>query len=215
MNKGKLIVLESGEGGGKSTNRKNLIAKLNGRSDVVFTQEPGGTEIGLVIREILLNKKNSGKISPLTELFLFCADRANHCDQIIRPALKEGKIVVSDRFDMSTIAYQIYGRQHEEYEKIFSQINSYAKGQEIYGEIKPDLVIYLDIDPKIGLARVNTRGDEITRFEKNEIDFHNRVREGYLKQAKSQKNWKIVDASQPEEKVKEEVWNIVKSFLKI
>lgn len=215
MKKGKLIILESGEGGGKSTNLANLKEKLAERKDVIFTREPGGTEIGLAIREILLDAKNSHKISVLAELLLFCADRANHCDLIIRPALNKGKIVISDRFDMSTIAYQIYGRKHKEYKGIFSQINSCAKGRGMYGEVIPDLIIYLDIDPRLGLARVSKRGDGITRFEKNEVVFHDRVREGYLDQVKSQKNWKIVDASQSEEKVKKEVWNIVKRFLKI
>ena len=215
MKKGKFIVLESGEGGGKSVNLKSLEKNLSGFQDVVFTREPGGTEIGSMIREILLNKENRGKISVLTELFLFCADRANHVDLLIRPMLAEGKIVICDRFDPSTIAYQIYGRQHKEYAEIFSQINSYAKCQGINEKIEPHLVIYLDIDPKIGLARVSARGDGITRFEEKDLEFHNRVREGYLKQAESQKNWVVIDASQSEKKVKEEVWNTVKGFLKI
>lgn len=215
MQEGKLIVLESGEGGGKSANLKNLKEKLSGRKDVIFTLEPGGTEIGMMIRDILLNPEHSGKISVLAELFLFCAARANHCDKLIRPALKEGKIIISDRFDLSTVAYQIYGRKHKEFEEIFHQINAYAKGAGTYGEINPDLVIYLDVNPEIGLKRVSKRGEKITRFEKQRIDFHKRVREGYLKQARSQKNWKVINASQPEEKVKAMVWNEIKSLLKI
>lgn len=212
--KGKFIVLEGGEGAGKGTCIKYLEERLAHLHDkVVFTREPGGTEYGEKIRSIFLSQEMKGKISVLSELYTFCAIRANHCDLKVRPALDEEKIVICDRFDPSTIAYQIYGQEHREFADIFNKINAISKGQEVYSEVIPDLVIFLDIDPEIGVMRAKGRGDEATRFDVSKLEFHQRVREGYLNQFENNTNWVRVDASQSIENVEKHVWEAVSNML--
>ncbi|MFC1756480.1 dTMP kinase [Patescibacteria group bacterium] len=215
IKKGKFIVLEGGEGSGKGVCQKYLKEKLADKNNIIWTREPGATQFGLKLREALLHGVE--KRSVRAELLTFCADRANHCDLSIRPDLEEGKIVICDRFDPSTIAYQIYGHEHQDFAKTFKKINSIAKGSGSKWEIKPDLVIYLDIDPKIGLARAKARPDENTIFDNAELGFHQRVRRGYLDQYNTYKhhNWIKINASLSEEKVKEKVWQAVKKLLKI
>lgn len=205
--------MEGGEGSGKGTILDFLKEKLKGRSDVIFTREPGGTEYGEKIREALLSKEFAGKISVLSELFTFCTTRANHCDLLIRPALKRGKIVISDRFDQSTIAYQIFGRKRRKFEKIFRELNSIAKGKGISSEIKPDLIVFLDVSPEVGLKRANARKEKNTRFDDEALAFHKRVRTGYFKQSSMQKNWIRINANNPAERVKEDVWKKVKKII--
>jgi len=216
MEEGNLIVLEGGEGSVKGVCLKYLKEKLSymDDDDIVWTREPGGTQFSLKLREALLH--GAEKRSVLAELLTFCADRADHCDLLIRPALRKGKIVICDRFDPSTIAYQIYGHQHQNFAEIFMNLNSIAKGAEGEWEIIPDLVIYLDVDPEVGILRVKGRPDTNTRFDDAEIEFHQRVRQGYLDQYKEQKhhNWIKIDASQSEKKVKEDVWQAVNRLLK-
>lgn len=214
MRKGQLIVLEGGEGSGKDACAEYLKEKLKNFPEVRFTREPGGTDVGKKIREILLDKNNKDKISVLGELFLFAADRAIHCDLELRPWLAEGLSVICNRFDGSTIAYQLCGREHLEYRERFESMNAMAKGR-WSGEsiIKPDLVIYLDVDPQIGLARKSEQ--EITRFEKEDLEFHRRVRHGYREQCWGEDNWVRVNAEKSLKKVQEEVWKIVKNFLGI
>lgn len=213
MRTGKLIVIEGGEGSGKDACAEYLKEKLKNFPEVRFTREPGGTEVGKKIREILLDKHNKDKISVLGELFLFAADRAIHCDLELRPWLAEGLSVICNRFDGSTIAYQLYGREHLEYRERFEAMNAMAKGRWSGEEvIKPDLVIWLDVDPRIGIARKS--GEEITRFEEEDIAFHERVRQGYLEQYhENEKSWTRIDANRPLEKVQAEVWETVKNFL--
>lgn len=210
MNNGMFIVLEGCEGSGKSTQIKLLAKKLEKIGEVVVTREPGGTHAGTKIRELLMNSKM--EISVLTELFLFCADRANHIDMLIRPALTEGKIVVCDRFDASTIAYQVYGRSHENFEEVFMKINAFAKGKDIYGEINPDMVILLDIDVEEGLRRARGRKEEKTKFDKEESEFHTKVRKAYLKQADINNNWFVINANLSIEEVERQIWDTVKTF---
>ena len=110
MKKGRFIVLEGGEGAGKGMCIDYLKEQLNGRGDMIFTREPGGTPIAEKIRELLLDKGSEGTL-PLTELFLFCGARARHVQELIKPALESGKNVICDRFEASTMVYQVYGRQ--------------------------------------------------------------------------------------------------------
>lgn len=193
---GKLIVLEGGDGSGKSSVWTALNKKYGEDKRFVFSREPGGTEYGEHVRNILLSSGH-GDISPLAELFSFCTARANHCDLLIRPALQKGKIIILDRFDGSTIAYQIWGNERRHLEDIFNQVNNIAKG---YGTemVVPDLVIYFDVDPKIGKARTSERkdkGGENNRLDKKKESFHTRVRDGYLYQCQHNENWKIIDTS--------------------
>ncbi len=207
--KGKFIVIEGGEGSGKGVTITNLINAFSRRSfPCIFTREPGGTRISERIREILLNIEYN-EMTPLTELFLFTAARAQHCEQIIIPALKKGEHVICDRFDYSSFAYQIYGHDRKDCKDIFVTLNSIAKQG-----LEPDLVVYLDVDPVIGLKRRYEAGKE-TRFDEKELLFHQRVREGYWEQSKSKDNWVVVDASLPEADVKEEVLKIIRTFLKL
>ncbi len=208
--KGKFIVLEGGEGSGKSSCIQYLKKKLAGRDDVVFTREPGGTPFGLKLRELLLH--NREKRSGLAELMVFCADRADHCESFIYPSLKKGKIVICDRFDYSTYAYQIFGRQEKAHENDFKTINRVAKNPGRAREIKPDLVVFLDVDPKIGLTRVKNRPDDDTVFDAEELSFHQRVREGYRKQIGSE--WIVIDAGKRKEDVQEEVWRAAQKIIK-
>lgn len=205
--KGKFIIIEGGEGVGKSVCLEYLRQQFSGRSDIIFTREPGGTEISEQIREVLMDK-NHGKMTALTELFLFCASRAQHVEEKIKPALLTGKNIICDRFDPSTLAYQIYGRNRKDLEAAFLQLNNIAKDG-----VEPDAVIYLDVEPEVGLERKSKHRDGLcTRFDEEKLDFHKKVREGFLAQHESDKNGKwhlILTTKMSENEVKERVFKIV------
>ena len=168
---GKFIVFEGGEGSGKTTQARLLAEYLQkeGR-EVLLTKEPGGDEgVCKDIRSLLLNPKY--KMSPRAELLLFEADRAQHVESVIRPALEAGKIVISDRFDASTFAYQCGGRKLSC--ELFAAINKFATQ-----ELTPNFTFWLDIDPEIGLKR-NVDAAKRDRFELEDLDFHRRVRKGF------------------------------------
>ncbi|WP_320169663.1 dTMP kinase [Maridesulfovibrio sp.] len=173
------ITFEGIEGTGKTTQIKLLKAYLEGAGhEVVVTLEPGGSRIGGELRKILLNM-DSTDITGECELFLYLADRAQHVSQVVQPALEAGKVVISDRFADSTIVYQGYGRGLDP--KLLRELNDVA----VCGHW-PDLTVLLDIEPEIGLKRAMTRNfqqnrmQEEGRFEAESLDFHGRVREGYL-----------------------------------
>lgn len=211
--KGKFIVIEGLDGSGKTS----VIEKLKSENleNTVFTREPGGTEYGEKLRDILLDKALHGKISLIAEIIGFCSVRANHCDLVIRPALNMGKNIICDRFDMSTIAYQIDGNYYQQVYHLFEQINSIAKGDGTYGIVQPDKVIYLDIDPAVGLARSKERGSDNGKFDSHRLDFYYRVRESYLSQYSKNKNlWEMVDAKKPLDVVYQEVKNIIFNLIK-
>jgi dTMP kinase len=170
------ITLEGPEGCGKSTHAKKLKNYLEGKGKkVLLTQEPGGTQVGKHIREILLDPKSV--LDETTEVYLFAADRSEHVSKIILPALKEGKIVISDRYVDSTLAYQISGRGlPEDLVRYLNMVSS--KG------LRPDLTILLDVSPKIGLKRA-TEAAGADRFEQEKLAFHEKVRQKYLEIAKS------------------------------
>ena len=196
------ISFEGIEGSGKSSLIKNLKNYYKNHAlDVFFTKEPGGTELGKKIREILLDP--TSEIDPSSELFLLMADRVHHVKNKINPNLNENKIVFCDRYIDSTIAYQGGGRDLDD--------------KDIEGMIKmlklpiPDLTILLDVPVETGLMRAKERS-ELDRFEKEDIDFHKKIRQSYLNLQKKYPDRIIIfNASMNENDVFEEVLNYIKS----
>ena len=172
IRKGLFITFEGPEGSGKSTHSRRLFNDLvSDGYDAVHTIEPGGTALGNWVRKLLL-EKDSIRLKGKAELFLFEADRAQHVEEIIDPLLIEGKIVLCDRFNASTFAYQGYGLGMDM--DLIKKIDDAATGG-----LCPDLTILLDIDIKTGLERAQT-GGSADRMEKRPVRFHEKVRQGYL-----------------------------------
>jgi len=192
--KGKFIVFEGSDGSGKTTILNNVKKYLNDNNiDYVLTREPGGTEISEEIRSILLSNDNK-EMSYRTEALLYAASRAQHVDQIIKPAIEEGKLVISDRFVMSSLAYQAFGRRLG-YDNI-KMINDFA----IDG-VEPDFTIFLNVDPITVLER---KKKEVIadRLENESESYHKRVYEGYQEMLKAKdESLKVIDASKSIEEV--------------
>ena len=201
---GLFITFEGGEGCGKSTQSRLLLKKLEQQNvPVVLTHEPGGTTLGNELRKTLKRKRDSS-ISSQAELFLLAASRAQLVTEVIRPALEAGKVVVCDRFTHSTMVYQGYGRGLDF--TAIKMVNNMATGN-----LNPDLIIFLDISPEQGLARKQSLKD---RFELEDLSFHRRVREGYLKMAAAEPDrWLVIDASLPKGKIAEIIWDRVSQLL--
>jgi len=197
---GLFITFEGGEGCGKSTQSRLLLKRLEQQNvPVVLTHEPGGTALGNELRKALKRRRGSF-ISPQAELFLFVASRAQLVAELIRPALEEDKVVICDRFTYSTLVYQGYGRGLDL--TAMEMVNNMATGN-----LNPDLIILLDISPEQGLARKRSLKD---RFELEDLSFHRRVREGYLKMAAAEPDhWLVIDASLPKGKIAEIIWDRV------
>jgi dTMP kinase len=189
---GTFIVFEGGEGAGKGTQIDLLKDKLP--DNAIFTKEPGGTEVAEKIRSILLSPDN--EIATRTELALFCAARGDHVQKIIAPALESNRIVVSDRFDLSTVAYQIYGRKQKQHKEYLYNFSEY-----MVGNVRPDLYIYLDVPVEVGLKRVGGRDKENSRLDQETLDFHQRVRKSYHELVEEYDNCIQIDATQPIEAV--------------
>lgn len=206
--KGKFIAIEGGEGSGKTTLVESLRASLSEKyPNMVWTRSPGGTKIGKQARDILLFLESAG-MSPRAELFLFLADRAQHVDEVIIPNLEKGKIIICDRFFGSTYAYQGYGRRLDL--NYLVMMDNYARDN-----VSPDLNILLDTDPVTGLERLRKSRTNQTRFEKEKIDFLERVREGFLELAKQDpQHWVVIDASKTPEEVLGETMKAIKKILK-
>lgn len=182
------ITFEGPDGSGKSTQSKLLADYLSKKGrKVLWTREPGGTELGKKIRNILLEDKNL-KVEKLAELMLFCADRAQHVEQLIKPALKNGEIVICDRYIDSTTAYQAGGRGFNK--KIIDDLNNYSTGG-----LVPDLTILIDVPAELGLKRATKTGSD--KFEDEKIEFHQKVRNMYLQLAKEEKRIKLFDGTKP------------------
>jgi len=201
------ITLEGPEGSGKSTQIKRLAKRLESMGfPVITTREPGGTPIGDQIRQVLVRMENK-ELHPRTEILLFLAARAQLVEQLIKPALQDGKIILCDRYGDSTLAYQGYGHGLD-LEKL-RQMLDFATDH-----LKPDLTILLDLDVKLGLMRKKAE-DEWNRLDAYEVLFHERVREGYLNLAREEPNrWRIVDASQGIDAVQEDLLWIILDALK-
>ena len=205
MARGKFIVFEGGEGSGKST----IIDRLQKEfPDCVYTQDPGGTALGQEIRELLMSQKTKG-IDVQAELLLFLAGRAQTVSEVIKPALESGKNVISNRFALSSIAYQIYGRQRPELMPLYTSVSLI-----ILDNAMPDATILLDVSPEVGISRVHSRPEEPTRFDTEALDFHARVREGYKKHIAEFGTPYIIDADKPLEEVWTEVQQTVREFLR-
>ncbi|MBI9046399.1 MAG: dTMP kinase [Anaerolineaceae bacterium] len=189
------ITLEGPEGSGKSRQIAPLAEFLKKRDyKVITTREPGGTPISDQVRKIIMNMKNK-EMHPRTEILLFCSARAQLVEEIIRPGLAEGKIILSDRYADSTLAYQGFGHGYDR--KILTQLLDF-----VTGELWPDLTLLLDVDVEEGLSRRRNSGGEWNRLDDYEVAFHKRVRKGYLEMAHLEpERWKIIDASQTPEKV--------------
>jgi dTMP kinase len=198
------ITFEGGEGCGKSLQSRNLYQRLVKTSiSTILIREPGGTLLGQKIRYILKQACDI-PISPLTELFLFNASRCQLVQDVIQPALKEGKVVICDRFSDSTIAYQSYGRELDL--SVVKQINQLA-----VHSLKPDLTILLDVPPEIGLSRKKSGTND--RFEKETLEFHRKVREGFLKLAAEEpQRWIVIDSLLSPDRISDLIWQKV-SFL--
>jgi dTMP kinase len=191
------ISFEGPEGAGKSTLIRTLRDRLTSKGlTVVTTREPGDGELGQAIRVLLLNSEN---MNPRSELFLFLADRANHVDTVIRPALAAGSVVLCDRYADSTIVYQGLGRRFDL--AFLDSANEFATAG-----LRPDLTILLDVPAEVGLARVKTKD----RLDREPLEFHQRIREGFLKlAAREPHRWRTIDARQSPEDVADAAFAIV------
>lgn len=203
MKRGYFIVLEGVEGSGKSSETELLARQLRSKGhDVVVTREPGGTRIGEQIRNITHDPANVD-LDPMTEAYLMAASRAQHVREIIAPALEDGKIIISDRFVDSSIAYQGYGRDLGA--KDIAALNELA-----VDGARPDIVFLLDAPPAFGLARLEQFGKKKDRMDMQKKDFYDRVREGYLSLAKhNPSRYVVVDATKSIEEVASVIWNIL------
>jgi dTMP kinase len=201
---GVFLVFEGGEGAGKSTQIKHLAETLRSQGrDVVVTREPGATEVGERIRRMVLDNK----VSPRAEALLYAADRAHHVSTVVRPALARGAVVISDRYIDSSLAYQGAGRSLAVDE--IAWLSVWATGG-----LKPDLVILLDIDPRVGLARAGRRGAPADVVERESLAFHNRVRAGYRDLAAADpQRYLVLDAQSSEHKLAEEIAERVAELL--
>lgn len=190
MSRGRFITLEGGEGVGKSTNLQFIQQLLAQKQiDVLLTREPGGTELAEKIRQLLL-EKHSEAITPQAELLLVFAARAQHIEHVILPALAQGKWVLSDRFTDATYAYQGGGRNMDD--RLIAWLE-----ETVQGDLRPDLTLLLDAPVETGLLRAQHRG-KLDRFESEQLDFFQRVRQAYLARARQNpRHYAVIDAAQP------------------
>ncbi|MBF0168116.1 MAG: dTMP kinase [Alphaproteobacteria bacterium] len=193
--RGFFITLEGGEGGGKSTQAKRLVAFIQEKGwQVLLTREPGGSSGAEDIRKLLVSGE-PGRWDAMTEVLLHTAARRDHLQRTVLPAIEAGQWVVSDRFVDSTVAYQGYG--HELGAERILDLHRIANGG-----FMPDLTLILDLSVEEGLARAGSRGGGEDRYERMKRDFHERLRQGFLEIAKSDpKRCKVIDASQSVETV--------------
>ncbi|MFZ5376282.1 MAG: dTMP kinase [Patescibacteria group bacterium] len=206
-NRGFLITLEGGEGGGKTTQIARLREKLTTlKQEVVLLREPGGTVISEQIRDVVLATKNVGMVFT-SEVLLFQAARAQTYHEIVLPALEAGKIVVMDRSSDSSVVYQ--GMVRGFGKEIINQLNELSTKR-----TSPDLTLLLDLPVDIGLRRRHQAGD-INRLDTEAKDFHEQVRQAYLSLAQENQNnrWRVIDASKSLEEVEEAIWQEVKKVL--
>jgi len=202
------ITLEGPEGSGKTSHIPYLVEFLREKGYIVFpTREPGGTSIGEQIREVIHDLKNA-EMHPRTETLLYQAARAQIVEEVIKPRLAIGEIVLSDRYFDSTIAYQGYGHG-QDLEQV-RQLVRYATGG-----LTPDLTVLLDLDVEIGLQR-KSKQEEWNRMDAYTVDFHKRVRAGYLELVKQEpKRWQVLDSSQSWDVVQAELRKVISERLKV
>ena len=197
------ITLEGPEGSGKTSHLPPLVEQLREQGYTVFpTREPGGTSIGEQIRAVIHDLKNV-EMHPRTETLLYQAARAQIVEEVFKPRLAAGEVVISDRYYDSTIAYQGYGHQQD-----LDQVRALVKYAT--GGLTPDLTILLDVDIETGLRRKTQNGSEWNRLDAYTAEFHERVRKGYLKMVRAEpERWVVVDAGREWREVQEELRKVV------
>ena len=197
------ITLEGPEGSGKTSHIPRLVEYLRQKGHNVFsTREPGGTAIGEQIRDVIHDLKNV-EMHPRTETLLYQAARAQIVEQVIKPRLAAGEILISDRYYDSTIAYQGYGHQQD-----LEQVRALVKYAT--GGLVPDLTLLLDVDVEVGLGRRRRNGVEWNRMDAHEVEFYRRVRAGYLEMVEQEPGrWVVIDAGRGWDKVQEELRKLV------
>lgn len=198
MTRGLFITLEGGDGAGKTTQAELLREWLGGLGrEVVRTREPGGTEVGVEVREIVLHHR--GDISPRAEALLYAADRAHHVATLVRPALERGAVVLQDRYIDSSVAYQGAGR-------VLDSREVRALSEWATEDLSPDLTVLLDLDPEAARGRLDASRTRYDRLEAEASEFHRRVREAYLQIAAAEpERVVVVDAAQPAEQIAAEL----------
>ena len=201
------ITFEGIEGSGKSTQAKLLKQNLEERGyKVSLTREPGWGTIGNLIRKLILEERDLD-IHPYTELCLFCADRAQHVADYIKPKLANNEIVICDRFTDSTIVYQGYGRKLDTY-----FVKKMAEASAL--ELKPDITFLLNLPVKTGLKRLQERG-EITKLDEEPFEFHELIRQGYISEANLNKNRiKIINADASVEEIQSKILTLLDEYIK-
>jgi dTMP kinase len=197
------ITFEGPEGSGKTSHIPYLVEYLREKGYIVFpTREPGGTSIGEQIREVIHDLKNV-EMHPRTETLLYQAARSQIVEQVIKPRLAAGEIVISDRYYDSTIAYQGYGHQQD-----LEQVRTLVKYAT--GGLIPDLTVLLDVDVEVGLKRKKKNGVEWNRMDAHEVEFYQRVRAGYLEIVKSEpQRWVVVNSDQKWDEVQAELRKVI------
>jgi dTMP kinase len=203
---GFLIAIEGIDGCGKSSLAQALAAELGKKNnDVLLTKEPGGTQLGKQLRELLHARKNM--ICDSAEYLLFAADRAQHFAEIIMPALRADKIIISDRMSDSSLAYQGYGRGIDR--DMIARVNTWA----MQG-VQPDMIIYLRIDAQTALQRVMSRQETLTSFEQEKIDFWQRVIDGFEEIFATKKNVITLDGRLLREEILQDAIDMIGSYRK-
>lgn len=207
MNNSKFIVIEGLEGAGKTSAIQTVIDTLKeqGITNLAFTREPGGTPLAEKLRELIKQGIDGEKVTDKAELLMLYAARVQLVENVIKPALAEGKWVIGDRHDLSSQAYQGGGRGLDK-DLMLSLRNT------VLGDFRPDLTLYLDLDPAIGLARARARG-ELDRIEKESMDFFYRTRERYQALAKGDDSIITINASQSIEKVQADIRQTLTTWL--
>ncbi|MFM2597849.1 dTMP kinase [Vibrio fortis] len=207
MNQSNFITVEGLEGAGKSTAINAILATLKefGVAEVVNTREPGGTVLAEKMRSLVKEEHEGEKLQDMTELLLMYAARVQLVENVIKPALSEGKWVLGDRHDMSSQAYQGGGRQIDR--KTMTSLK-----ETTLGDFKPDLTLYLDLDPRVGLERARGRG-ELDRIEKMDISFFDRTRERYLEIAEQDESVLVINAEQEIEQVAADIKQALTTWL--
>ncbi|MFC2091438.1 dTMP kinase [Elusimicrobiota bacterium] len=201
--KGSFITLEGPEGSGKTTQAQMLTEFLTAKGiDVVRTREPGGVSIAEKLREMLLDPDNI--IFPKTELLLYASGRAQHTQELIMPALKEGKYVICERYVHASLAYQGYGRGLDM--KLIKQLNRISTSG-----IKPNITFILDIDVEDGLKRVQEANGKFDRLESENIGFHKKVRTGYIELSREDPNIVVLDGGNYQDKICHKMIQILKA----
>ena len=201
------ITFEGPDGSGKTTQLNKLIPVLEAQGlDVVRTREPGGTDIGDQIRSVIMNMKNKS-MHPRAEILLFCASRAQLVEELVRPSLAAGKVILCDRYADSTMAYQGYG--HGLDRTALTQLLDFATGG-----LKPDLTLLFDISAEAGLRRRISNHEEWNRMDDYALQFHERVRQGYLTMAAAEpERWVVINADRSPDEIHEDVLSAILSRL--